>query len=923
MDKFANLDIAAHSGANGHNHKRASTAAQNEAGNYAKGRESLHGLRIAIESPRGTLRHWKAADGTSGSNLMKFHYGYIMGTLGNDGDELDCSIGPMPESPRVYVVNQFIGGKFDEHKIMLGFPDKRTAVAGYLSNYDPGWTGLGSCAACSITQLKWWIAHGNKTRPLTQDQLPNEGTDEMEKVLWDSANLPLHSTLEQVLYRLRAHDGDDGLLFDAVSMADILGDADGVLALDALVIPLARLEQRMTLLQKVLDRAGDAVKVASMQVSEPFTQRGSTNVAVIYELTDGQTVSVFFHNPDVTPRKIAPGDDVISWKWMLNKKDITVAVAPEKGRDLNVRTVAARLMMLAEKNSARFIAANGKRAERMETIASLKTELETKEATLADLEQQVAAAQASRDAAGLTDSDPLPQPDPALSLRAEIERQLPEGYALTSGDDTSAMIAIDGGYTATLEIRKPHEGADFTRLYANVSDGSKTEDAGSVPRPEERMQTAVRYSLENIADVVAVLEREDRPKAAALTDAEMVVLIATASFKSFARLQNAMSDAGIGEAEYTEAAAGLNAASKYLKRSAITPEGKAIVEAFRPDLGPGNANKLKAFKGKFVAEQEQEQEQEPEPTWRDKFYVQKNEAQGTWRVASVKNDNPISPAYLSEGDAENAASVYFATGEFPDPNAGELADRARMEEAAFAAGRSAFFDDQDRIAPADMAPWQQAQWLDGWDTANSAPPKTEHKDKLYSDAKAFYDGKPGWYGIVGRTDDLPDDYLPEVGSYVANELGELVKLVGYGYAFQINPSKEKPFRAIKALYADGRSAGSAWAATPAEAYAMIEGAVPITTVDPAAEKAAQEAATAEAAAKAAKEAQEAQESADGDFLAAAAAGNVDFYDKGVTDRLAALARTYTDPSGAFLDLVMQAKTAAKNFFVAEFKKKVA
>ena len=73
----------------------------------------------------------------------------------------------------------------------------------------------------------------------------------------------------------------------------------------------------------------------------------------------------------------------------------------------------------------------------------------------------------------------------------------------------------------------------------------------------------------------------------------------------------------------------------------------------------------------------------------------------------------------------------------------------------------------------------------------------------------------------------------------------------------------------------------------------------------------------------AKKAQESDESADGDFLALASTGNVDFYDKAVTDRLAALARKYTAAESTYYPLIMQAKTAAKNWFTAEFEKKVA
>jgi hypothetical protein len=72
-----------------------------------------------------------------------------------------------------------------------------------------------------------------------------------------------------------------------------------------------------------------------------------------------------------------------------------------------------------------------------------------------------------------------------------------------------------------------------------------------------------------------------------------------------------------------------------------------------------------------------------------------------------------------------------------------------------------------------------------------------------------------------------------------------------------------------------------------------------------------------------KKAQESEESADGGFLALASTGDVDFYDKAVTDRLAALAKKYTAPESTYYPLIMQAKTAAKNWFTAEFEKTVA
>ncbi|WP_175712142.1 hypothetical protein [Burkholderia ambifaria] len=390
MSTFDRIDQAAHAGAYGQNRLPEPSAAQQDAGNYKKGRVRVQGMPLVIENPRGSLRGWRAADGTSGTNLMKFHYGYFEGVRGADGDELDVFIGPWPEHRTAYVVNQHIRGAFDEHKVMLGFPDRRTAEAAYLSNYDRGWPGLGSCIACSVAQLKWWLLHGAKSKPLTRDQLPFEERNDMDKVIWDSAHQPRDCTSVQLLYEIRKHDGHEGLIFDPLTIADIEEDADGVLALDALVVPYLKLEQRMSILRKALVRAGGALDVTAFQTTKPFSQRGTTNVAVVFELSDGQTLSIFFHNPDVTPKKILPGDDLVSWKWMLNKKDVTIVVAPERGVDLNIRTVAQRIMTLAGKNSARFVAANAKRADRLRNIEQLKLTLEERHRELAGIEQEIA-----------------------------------------------------------------------------------------------------------------------------------------------------------------------------------------------------------------------------------------------------------------------------------------------------------------------------------------------------------------------------------------------------------------------------------------------------------------------------------------------------------------------------------------------------
>lgn len=382
---FLHIENAAHGGAFGNNTIPEPTEAQCIAGNYKVGRANLYGLPLAIEQPRGSYRTGiDAKTGKRWVSRMAAHYGYISGTKGNDGDAVDCFIGFYPQSEMAYVINQDVGGRFDEHKVMLAFPDEGTARRAYLDSYERGWSGLASIVPASISQLKWWLKNGNLRRPLRADNLPHEGLETMtRKVQWNSDALPYDNTLDHVLYEIRCADAGEGLLMDAVTAQEITEDADGLLAFDALVSPYAKLERKMELLRGVMERAGGKVKPVAMQITEPFKQRGVANVAAIFELSDGQTVSIFFHNPDVTPGKMAPTDELISWKWLLNKKDITIVVAPERGADLNVREVARRIMRLAEKNSPAFQRLNAKRAERMGAIQGLKDEIAGLEAELA------------------------------------------------------------------------------------------------------------------------------------------------------------------------------------------------------------------------------------------------------------------------------------------------------------------------------------------------------------------------------------------------------------------------------------------------------------------------------------------------------------------------------------------------------------
>ncbi|MDE1529626.1 MULTISPECIES: hypothetical protein [Pseudomonas] len=143
------------------------STAQKEAGNYRKGHIKLQGLNIAIENPRGSERKGVDGNGKEWSHFMSDHYGYIKRTTGADGDQVDVYVGPEPFSQRVFVVDQKDqgSGKFDEHKVMLGYTSQAAAIKAYKSNFDKDWS-VGDVTEMKMPEFKAWLKAGDTAKPL-------------------------------------------------------------------------------------------------------------------------------------------------------------------------------------------------------------------------------------------------------------------------------------------------------------------------------------------------------------------------------------------------------------------------------------------------------------------------------------------------------------------------------------------------------------------------------------------------------------------------------------------------------------------------------------------------------------------------------------------------------------------------------------
>lgn len=155
------------------------TDAQKEAGNYRKGHIKVDGFDVTIENPQGSERSGVDAEGKPWSVTMNNTYGYIRGTKGADGDHIDLFLGNSGNG--VFVVDQLKeDGSFDEHKVMYGFSSLDEAREAYLSNYSPGWKGLGSITGVSKETFKEWVdSSRRKTKPFAEYKLVQERAEGM------------------------------------------------------------------------------------------------------------------------------------------------------------------------------------------------------------------------------------------------------------------------------------------------------------------------------------------------------------------------------------------------------------------------------------------------------------------------------------------------------------------------------------------------------------------------------------------------------------------------------------------------------------------------------------------------------------------------------------------------------------------------
>ena len=126
-------------------------------------------IKIALETPDGVTRTGKDDKGEVWETTMKdVDYGFIRGSKGADTDQIDAFVSTKPDATytNVFIVDQLdANGAFDEHKVMVGFPNQAAAVKAYKQQYAKGWK-VGPITQMSQKKFEGWVKGGRRSEPV-------------------------------------------------------------------------------------------------------------------------------------------------------------------------------------------------------------------------------------------------------------------------------------------------------------------------------------------------------------------------------------------------------------------------------------------------------------------------------------------------------------------------------------------------------------------------------------------------------------------------------------------------------------------------------------------------------------------------------------------------------------------------------------
>lgn len=231
---------------------------------------------------------------------------------------------------------------------------------------------------------------------LDSDAMLLDSMTTVQTVQWDENNKLLShgGHISGVMYDMACCD-TQGDLLTRVSPRDIAAilidetcEFGGML--DAMITQYNKFDNVMLKVAEALKiYDNEDLFVKSVTPIEPFKRNGVVNIGTIFEMSDTQTITVLFNNPDTTPSKLLGTDVLTSWKWMLNKRDVTATLQPRAVESKKYPVIAGRIIKLLAKNHDRFKRAQAVRQKEELFLNELVDQVEAEQSGLRYLDKEI------------------------------------------------------------------------------------------------------------------------------------------------------------------------------------------------------------------------------------------------------------------------------------------------------------------------------------------------------------------------------------------------------------------------------------------------------------------------------------------------------------------------------------------------------
>lgn len=187
--------------------------------------------------------------------------------------------------------------------------------------------------------------------------------------------------------------GDDGMMLEAVTLEELEAtylyglDTDERMMLEAITTTKNRIEKTMAAFVRSLNQQlnSSGMEAYQAEIGKPAKSGQVAVMTARIPLSDGQSISVVFHSPSGDPGKIVANDDLVAFRFLLNKRDVTHVVAPSGGQDISLKQTCLTLSNLAERNSAKFQSKQAETKAKEAELATLQASTEQLQAEAADV----------------------------------------------------------------------------------------------------------------------------------------------------------------------------------------------------------------------------------------------------------------------------------------------------------------------------------------------------------------------------------------------------------------------------------------------------------------------------------------------------------------------------------------------------------